>query len=407
MSELVNAFNTLGHTQAVVAGIYPEDTILFPENIAFHPVYYHTSTLPYAILGMSDEMPYESTRYSDLTASMIEQFKQAFLSTIKIAVDQLQPDLIICHHLYLLCGYVAQEYPQIPVYGQCHGSDLRQFKKNPLLRLEISTNLQALDGVFALHQTQADDIATTLFIDPAKIHVTGSGYNPKVFFKNPLLNFSTSTAGQTSKSSTPTDLNPKVSSKIDPVPYSVIYAGKLTHKKGVMDLISALDLLSYPRDKFALYLAGGTSTLSEQDQLATLISNCPYPVNYLGLLNHHQLAAAFNQVDLFILPSFYEGLPLVLMEALACGCSAICTNLPGIKKWYDTFIPHHHITFIDPPTCCYTDEPVEECLPLFRQSIATGIINSFTTLKEGHLNPPNLSQVTWEGLAIRILNLLS
>ena len=31
-----------------------------------------------------------------------------------------------------------------------------------------------------------------------------------------------------------------------------------------------------------------------------------------------------------VLPSFYEGLPLVLVEALACGCRLVATDLPGV-----------------------------------------------------------------------------
>jgi glycosyltransferase involved in cell wall biosynthesis len=35
---------------------------------------------------------------------------------------------------------------------------------------------------------------------------------------------------------------------------------------------------------------------------------------------------------LFILPSFFEGVPLVLMEALACGCRILSTDLPGSRE---------------------------------------------------------------------------
>ena len=41
-----------------------------------------------------------------------------------------QPDVILCHHLYFLAALVRQLCPNIPVYGQCHGSDLRQIRKN-------------------------------------------------------------------------------------------------------------------------------------------------------------------------------------------------------------------------------------------------------------------------------------
>ena len=46
-----------------------------------------------------------------------------------------------------------------------------------------------------------------------------------------------------------------------------------------------------------------------------------------------------NQSDVFVLPSFYEGLPLVIIEALACGTYVICTDLPGIRNWIDQNLP--------------------------------------------------------------------
>ena len=55
--------NREGHTQAVIAGVYPEDEILLPPDVERFFVYFHTEELPFAIAGMSDEMPYESTVY--------------------------------------------------------------------------------------------------------------------------------------------------------------------------------------------------------------------------------------------------------------------------------------------------------------------------------------------------------
>jgi len=51
-----------------------------------------------------------------------------------------------------------------------------------------------------------------------------------------------------------------------------------------------------------------------------LLGAVPPEAVYLLLLNHHAL----------MLPSFYEGLPLVLMEAQACGCVPVASRLPGI-----------------------------------------------------------------------------
>ena len=47
---------------------------------------------------------------------------------------------------------------------------------------------------------------------------------------------------------------------------------------------------------------------------------------FLGSLQQEALAEVFRQSDVFALPSFFEGLPLVTMEAMACGCIVVGTN---------------------------------------------------------------------------------
>ena len=78
LSELVRELEKEGHTQAVIAGVYPEDEILLPPDVERFFVYFHTEELPFAIAGMSDEMPYESTVYRTMTEEMTEQFMTAF-----------------------------------------------------------------------------------------------------------------------------------------------------------------------------------------------------------------------------------------------------------------------------------------------------------------------------------------
>ena len=51
-------------------------------------------------------MPYESTIYSHMTEEMVRQFKEGFKQALFMAVKRFQPDLILCHHLYLLTAMV-------------------------------------------------------------------------------------------------------------------------------------------------------------------------------------------------------------------------------------------------------------------------------------------------------------
>lgn len=128
----------------MTAGVYQEDRTVFPDGVEFYPVYFCTEELPFPIAGMSDEMPYESTVYGQMTAEMVRQFKETFAAHIKEAVESFGPDLIICHHLYLLTALVKDMFPRRKVYGFCHNTDLRQMEKTPLERKFIRKQIQKL-----------------------------------------------------------------------------------------------------------------------------------------------------------------------------------------------------------------------------------------------------------------------
>ena len=149
LTELVKEIALQGHEQAVVAGVYKEDETNFPEGVAFHPVYFCTEELPYPIVGMSDEMPYTSTRYCDMTEEMVEQFRDAFLKVLVPLVNEFKPDLILTHHLYLLTAIVRETFSDIKVYGFCHNTDLRQMIKTDLEREFIAENVSVIDSMLA------------------------------------------------------------------------------------------------------------------------------------------------------------------------------------------------------------------------------------------------------------------
>ena len=379
MTELIHSFSSLGVEQKVVAGVSPEDSVYFPESVQFCPVTYMTDELPFPILGMSDEMPYTSTRYNQLTNEMARAFQQAFLSRIQVIMDEFQPDIIFCHHLYLLTAFLREAFPEARIYGFCHGTDLRQIKKTPFLRDYIIEQIQKLDGFFALHEPQQLDICQTFQVDPLKVRVVGSGYNHHIFYPP----FTTLDKG-------PSDVR------------HLIFAGKICRKKGVQSLIRAMNNLSLPFP-VELSLAGGQGVASELTQIKELASQCLHPVHFLGKLNHEELANALRSSDLFVLPSFFEGLPLVIMEALACGTNVICNDLPGISQWVNERIPNHGILFPALPPMDKIDEPDPSSLPAYELELARKIEESLLSTKK---KQADLSQVTWDGLARYILNLV-
>ena len=344
LTELVKGFSALNCVQAVVCGTVSGESLNFPQDITLFPVHFQSQDVPFPVCGMSDEMPYESTRYRDMTEEMTNQFRSAFEKKITEAVETFQPDVILCHHLYFMASLVRQMYPHIPVYGQCHGSDLRQLETNPWQREWIKTQIPKLNGIFALHDAQKQQICSIFDLPPHRIQVMGTGYNSSVFFQDDTISRNT-----------------------DQIRY--LFAGKLSEKKGVYSLLRCLSHLSHP-ERAALYLAGGCGSIEELERLQTLAQSLPCPVTFLGKLDQTALAQYMNLCDVFVLPSFYEGLPLVLIEAMACGMRIISTDLPGIQPWLDQVIPNSGAIFVTPPAMHNTDEPLPHELPGFERRLA-------------------------------------
>jgi len=377
MTELVKAFNHLGISQEVVAGISMDDTTCFLSPASFSPVIYNSDELPYPVLGMSDEMPYPSTRYNQLTPDMIDCFRQAFLSRIAPIMNSFQPDFVFCHHLYLLTAIVREQYPEQKICGFCHGTDLRQFKKNPLLRSFIKSQIQKLDFIFALHQPQKEDICDLFSVSQDRVNVIGSGYNHRIFFP--------------------------VSTAI-PHHNTIVFAGKLCEKKGVKSLLHALNFLPQDLPNLELLLAGGSGVTHEMESIHHIAKSSPIPVHFLGKLNHKELAAVLQKTTVFVLPSFFEGLPLVIMEALACGAKVICNDLPGISQWVTEHIPNHGIHFVDLPLMLNIDEPDPLSLPAYEKRLGEAIALALTSPEN---KVPDMSAITWEGLASCLLHLIN
>ena len=378
LTELVKGFEKAGHQQAIVCGTVHHDTIQMPAGVAVFPVYYQSADVPFPVCGMSDEMPYKSTRYCDMNERMTEQLFRAFRKAVLEAVEVFRPDVILCHHLYFLASLVREMFPSIPVYGQCHGSDLRQFLKNPWQHEWILSQIPKLDGIFALHEEQKKQICFIYGIPEEKVHVMGTGYNSDVFFVNEAV---------------------KQSRQRERL--RLIFAGKISEKKGVMSLLRAMHHVRQP-EIYELAFAGGYGNEDEYAQILRLAEEAPCHVAFLGKLSHAKLAEEMNASDVFVLPSFYEGLPLVLIEAMACGLQAICTDLPGIRPWMNRAVPRHGVSFVKPPEMRNEDEPIQESLGEFERRLAAAIDTV------GFMAEPDLEQVrqvSWSALCDKIVSI--
>lgn len=408
MTELVKAFDRMGHTQAVVCGIFPYDDVAFPERVSCYPVFFTdtgkadspsagntasdalfapckrdarpaVNALPFPVVGMSDIMPYTSTRYRDLTPEMISLFEEAFIGAVSRAVTDLDPDLIICHHLFLLTALVRKHFPERKTVSISHGTDLRQMINCDNLRDIVRPYIKDLDAALALHAEQRKQILDIFSMDPDRVSVIGSGYNAALF----------NTAGR---------------QKRDPgEPLRLAYAGKISRPKGVPEMLAALSRLADDPEvpAFELTMAGGCQDEVLKDKLGEL----PVWADWLGQIPQPALAELLRRTDIFILPSYFEGLPLVLIEAMAAGAVPVSTDLPGVKPWIDANVAGPNAVFVPMPQMKSIDEPTDEGRIAFVDDLAAALKDTMAAFGSGDQPGPlpDTSSITWDGLAARLL----
>lgn len=105
----------------------------------------------------------------------------------------------------------------------------------------------------------------------------------------------------------------------------LIYTGAIAYRKGLHRLFNVLE--KFKEDEIELYLAGAydsTSQLYLQNKEKTNI-------HFLGFVTRDKLNAVYNAADVFVLPSFAEGMAMVGLEAQACGLPIICTFNSGVN----------------------------------------------------------------------------
>ena len=345
-----------GHEQRAVIGIPKSCSLdgllpLDPENV--FPVRFETDTLPFPVAGMSDIMPYASTRFSEFTQEMLEKYLSAFRNALNEAVhDGFQPDLIHSHHLWLVTALCRRMFEGKPLVVNCHSTEFRQMERAPHMLDHVVPDCRRVDRVFALHADQAAEITARYGIEPERIAIVGAGYREDLFCPPER--------GSCSCSETRT--------------IEIVYAGKISRPKGVPFLIEALRHIQIPEGYRVRVRLAGSSGDSSVDTIPKTIDRKDVTLEFLGMLSQEELADVFRSAHLLVLSSFYEGLPLVVVEALASGCRVVSTDLPSLGSWLPETLQQEGIVERVPlPRLQHVDEPHPEDIPTFVDRMARAI----------------------------------
>jgi glycosyltransferase involved in cell wall biosynthesis len=230
---------------------------------------------------------------------------------IAALIRKFRADLLLCHGYKAdLVGRPAARLVGIPVVAVSRGWTGESFKVRWYDRID-RLFLHRMDRVVCVSERQAEKVRAAGVPD-LKVRVIRNAARPDAFRRpDPVMRRHMES------------LFPSSGSRI------VLMAGRLSPDKGVHVLIDAIPaVLAQAPDARFILCGDGVQRPELERQVGSLRLNDV--VVFAGFRN--DLDSWMPNADLFVLPSFTEGLPNVLLEAHACGVPVVATAVGGTPE---------------------------------------------------------------------------
>jgi starch synthase len=233
-------------------------------------------------------------------------------------------DLIHCHTWYThLAGCLLKSLLGVPLVLTTHSLEPhRPWKEEQLgASYHVSawverTAYQNADGVIAVSRAMAEDVRKLYGVPPAKVRVIYNGidvsrYKPTV--------------------------NPEVLRHygIDPDRPYVLFVGRITHQKGLMHLLKAME---YFRAGVQVVLCAADPDTPELGQataarIEALRAQTGRTIVWIStFVPQDRIIPLYSHAAVFICPSIYEPFGIINLEAMACGTPVVASAVGGIKE---------------------------------------------------------------------------
>ncbi|WP_098960598.1 glycosyltransferase [Pseudonocardia sp. N23] len=154
-------------------------------------------------------------------------------------------------------------------------------------------------------------------------------------------------------------------------PPRILYVGLLTPRKGVLDLVEASRILRARGADHELHLLGGAPDEGPEAE-AAVRDNLPAWVTLLGTRDPADMPAEYAAADIFSLPSWWEAMPLSILEAMAGGLPVVATDVGDIGRAVDDGVTGRVVPVQDPEKLADALEPLVRDVAVRREMGAAG-----------------------------------
>ncbi len=260
--------------------------------------------------------PRSTKNFGEMSDKELEEYISAFTAAIKKEISENHPDVIHGQHIWILSSLAAGL--GVPLVLTAHGTDLIGYERWPELRHFADRAIAASDKVIAISKDNLALVKTTFPSQTGKVSMMRNGYDTGVF--HPLDLDRTDVLAPFGIGEN--DLSGR---KV------IIFAGKLTHAKGVDVLLKAAKIYEQKRDDVLTIIAGDGEEMANLRGLSDELGL--ERLRFLGNVDQNTLNKLYNISDLDMVPSRKEAFGLVAIEAMACGIPVIASDVGGLPDF--------------------------------------------------------------------------
>lgn len=232
---------------------------------------------------------------------------------IRAAARRFDADVVLAYWLYPDAYGAMQVARQldIPLVAGARGSDIRV--RDPLSRFLTRRVVRAASRLLVVSADLGHMAAGAYGADPARTRVIPNGCDAAIFHES-------------NRAEARAALGVAEEAQL------IVYVGRLVAEKGLRELLGAMTTLTAQRPRAELVLVGDGRL---RDELTARAAAAGSRVRFAGAQTPPEVARWMAAANLVTLPSYSEGHPNVLVEALACGRPVVSTPVGGIPEVVD------------------------------------------------------------------------
>ena len=322
INALIDEFSAMGHQVKV---FLPDDGTPSAESEYYYnnPEIYKIWKFPIEKGGIkldnfplmiSDPNPRNESgiTFRDLSIEQFNLYQSEFKTQIKKVIDEFQPDIIECQHIWLM-AHVIHELG-VPYCVTAHNSDQMGYEFDARMQPFADSAAVNAKYVFTISEYVHKEVLEIYDMPAEKVIMLPNGYDKKVFCKK-----------QVDRAEFLAGLGVNIPTDAD----IITFAGKLSRTKGIDTVLAANCLLNDPKIHMLMFGAG---------DIEDIVDDCihEHALERLHFVGHQPpeiVAQAHNIAKISIMPSRSEGFGIAGLEAMGCSLPLIATENTGAESF--------------------------------------------------------------------------